>query len=398
LIKWYIYDINLNKKELENTELAKKALIKSYTKTFTDKPFLKGKKISKFSKDVFKRYIKMIESWDRKYKDYITEEEYKKQKAEKEKREAAQKLKNKLEKYRHDCNVKDDYESCQKYGYALAKGDGITKDKKASKDYFRKSCRYSKDNGIWCKNLGKAYYYGNEPFEKNYKESFFYFEQGCKKGNAKSCLFLGWQYRDAEGIEQDTSKAFNFFKKSCNGDDASGCFELGYAYLYAKGIYKSIDRASKYFKKSCDLGNENGCDAYKKVKKSIESCKSMREDYNYLVKKVNAKSSITIYDAAVKEYHFYNEVRDVLRKCYLATYDKNLEKLTKDAIDSIDTLNAYYKEIGKVGKEIVNSDDAFEGLAKAFVGTAYSSNIVDKANKQSKITLEKIKKAIKAAP
>jgi TPR repeat protein len=111
--------------------------------------------------------------------------------------------------------------------------------------------------------------------------------QECDAKNGRSCVLLGFRYRDGEGVPKDPVKAGALQEKACNagygagcmslaflwedgapGDDVakvirlrirgcelkegSSCRHLGQMYLTGEGVTKDVARAIKLFEQACD--------------------------------------------------------------------------------------------------------------------------------------------------
>lgn len=388
--------------KLEGSAL-KEAIKATYKKTFTNTPnFFKLEVDSKQLGDDIDRTIQQaIKDKKEKYKNYMPKDEYDRLEKEKEVKKKRKENEDNIKQEKYGCDIKDDSESCKKYAYRLLKGDGVSKDTEQSKKYFRKSCEYSNDNGEWCSSIGKSYYYANNGFEKNYKESLIYFKHACYEGIGKACKFLGYQYRGGKGTAKDMSRAFEAFKRSCERDDGQGCFYLGYGYLKGEGTYKDREKASKYFKKSCNLGDEDGCKGYKGLQKETEKCGSqMTDKINSLIDKGNRqyKSSITIFNGANISLDVYEDIKIVLKECYQSTYDKEVEKLIIKTNKKIDIMNDYYRQVIQNGKQIAKSEDVVSGFFNAAIGISTGKEHYDKANSYKTDVMKLIQEVANKTP
>ncbi len=397
LMIWY--DMLSDSEEGLTGSAIKQAIKDSYKKTFTKEAMIfKLVSESKGLEGDIERIKKQIKE---KYKDYITKEEYDRLEKERQKKKIKEEKEDKKEKEKYNCDIKDDYESCQKMGYRYLKGDGVGKDSSKTKKYFRLSCKYSKDKGKWCSSIGQSYYYANNGFERNYKESLYYFKQGCDEGSVDACRYLGWQYKNSEGTDKDMGKAFDAFKKSCEGDDTLGCYSLAYRYLNGEGTYKNRDKASKYFKKSCNLGDTDGCSMHKGLQKETEKCGSqMTDKINSFINKGNIQeqSAITIFNGADIKLNVYSNIKTVLRQCYQATYDKDVEKLIIKTNKKIDTMNEYYRLVIQNGENVAESKDIASGFFNVAIGVSSGRKYYDKANKYKVEVTKLIQKVVNKTP
>jgi hypothetical protein len=83
---------------------------------------------------------------------------------------------------------------------------------------------------------------------------------GCRQGDAESCLWLGFAYERGRGVPADPAAALRAFATACDGDSAIGCAALGRMYLDGSaGGQPDPARALPYLKSACDHAYAFAC-------------------------------------------------------------------------------------------------------------------------------------------
>lgn len=126
-----------------------------------------------------------------------------------------------------------------KYGFALATGEGTNQDPASALNWFRKSAELGSPVGIF--NVGMAYHNGfGQPMDKN--EAMAWFQRAADTGYAPAIQVLGKIYIDGDGVAQDRSLGLLLLQRAA----AAGSVE-------AKTQLAEIDRAEKEQQYAADL-------------------------------------------------------------------------------------------------------------------------------------------------
>jgi hypothetical protein len=108
--------------------------------------------------------------------------------------------------YNSACALKD-ANACYGLGVLYQDGEGLDKDLKRAKFYFKSAC--DAKSGRACSELGNL---NNDPF---------LLEKGCSLNDAFGCRLYGVQIQ-----KTDSSKASAAFKSACDSGDPYACFAL----------------------------------------------------------------------------------------------------------------------------------------------------------------------------
>ena len=139
---------------------------------------------------------------------------------------------------------KDDSTALNTLGIMYAQGNGVEKNNKTAKYYYKKAAEL--DNVYAMYNLGGLY---NR--ERFYFESFECYEKAYKKGHVNSKYTLGLCYLHGRGVVANYKKAVSLFEEAIASKAASGYYGLGLYYYY---IENNIDKALEYFNQSITQG------------------------------------------------------------------------------------------------------------------------------------------------
>lgn len=99
-----------------------------------------------------------------------------------------------------------------------------------------------------------------------YKEAKVEFERLCDTKKSEACRYLGFMYKDGEGVKKDINQSIVYFKKAlaisenkCKKEDMNGCFKAGHYYKKAWGVKENLDKCIFYYKKACEGGLMEAC-------------------------------------------------------------------------------------------------------------------------------------------
>ncbi|MCC6553066.1 MAG: sel1 repeat family protein [Polyangiaceae bacterium] len=85
----------------------------------------------------------------------------------------------------------------------------------------------------------------------------------CGKGDAPSCLVVGYRHLEGKDVARDPAKAMELFKKACDGGAAYGCYQAGDQYMRARLAKDATEdqkteariKAEEMYNKGCQAGN-----------------------------------------------------------------------------------------------------------------------------------------------
>lgn len=93
---------------------------------------------------------------------------------------------------------------------------------------------------------------GNDDFDANPEQSFYWFNEAAKKGLDVGMYNLGYCYKNGFGTETDVEQAAEWFKKSAELGYVDAMCELG---EYYQDTLVDYNKAKKWYLKASELGN-----------------------------------------------------------------------------------------------------------------------------------------------
>ena len=99
------------------------------------------------------------------------------------------------------------------------------------------------------------------PLSTDYVKARVYYEHAVKlePNDPLANYFLGWLYKEGDGVKQDVAKGIEFLKKSANENYQPAMLTLGNIYQNGHhNIPVDWNEAAKWYQKSADLGNPQG--------------------------------------------------------------------------------------------------------------------------------------------
>lgn len=153
----------------------------------------------------------------------------------------------------------------------------VKKDDKKAIAVYKSSCRDGK-NGESCYRLGQIYHSGSEG-PADHVTAFYYNQQGCQLGHAKSCLNAGMANL-SDGFEgcvrQDLTLAVHYLKQGCQLGSGLSCYLLAGVFNSKTdgGQYNNPLAVLKYDFEACQLNFRLACANLKDIQSS-ESTWSM---------------------------------------------------------------------------------------------------------------------------
>ena len=233
---------------------------------------------------------------------------------------------------------------------------------------------------VWYR-IGKMHCYGLGT-EKNYVESFKWFEKSAMEGNKLAQFSLANLYYYGNGVEQSYKNAFEWYHKSAEQGQPYAAYAVAQMYRNGEYVAKDDSKAKNYYKKALSdfLMLESKGQADEKLLYKIGRMYmlglgtdiDMKMAMKYLFKaaemgELNAKR------CTAQEYISGDNIEQNI--------DKGIQMLTELA-DSGDTLSAH-----KIGKIYFDGNIVFRDLSKA---EKYLQQAVDDNNEYAMYTLAKL--------
>jgi len=98
-------------------------------------------------------------------------------------------------------------------------------------------------------NKGLEYYFDND-----YKNALFYFNKAAELGDKDAFYYLGYMYKEGEGVLQDYKKANYWFTKGAEKGEMYSQYYLGLHYLKGNGIDQNGLKALEFLTKAANQG------------------------------------------------------------------------------------------------------------------------------------------------
>lgn len=143
----------------------------------------------------------------------------------------------------------DEYEGFLVLGSLYLNGWGVDKDVNLALDNYKMAAAYGDETAM---NQIGFIYMGNDDFEENPEQSFYWFNEAAKKGSDVGMYNLGYCYKNGYGTEEDVEKAAEWFKKSADLGYVDAMSELG---DYYQGVLVDHNKAKMWYLKAAELGN-----------------------------------------------------------------------------------------------------------------------------------------------
>ena len=82
-----------------------------------------------------------------------------------------------------------------------------------------------------------------------------FFQELAEQGHAPAQLWLGFRYREGDGVPQDYTKAVEWFRKAAEQGDATAQLFLGCCYRDGDGVPQDYLKAVEWFRKAAEQGD-----------------------------------------------------------------------------------------------------------------------------------------------
>lgn len=133
---------------------------------------------------------------------------------------------------------------------------------------FKKSAEMGDEDA---QNFVGYMYREGEGVDRDNVAAFYWYQQAANQGNLQAYCIIGRMYMDGEGVDQDYDKAIFWFRKCAarRGPwQTHGLYYLGICYENGYGVQKDLNKAIELYEKSNDLVNYKAKEALKRLKNS----------------------------------------------------------------------------------------------------------------------------------
>ena len=134
-------------------------------------------------------------------------------------------------------------------GALYLNGWGVEKDINLALENYKMAAALGDETAM---NQMGMIYSGNENYESNPEQSFYWFNEAAKKGSPDGMYNLGWCYKNGFGIEADVEKAAEWFKKSAELGYVDAMCDLG---EYYQDTLIDFKKAKMWYLKAAELGH-----------------------------------------------------------------------------------------------------------------------------------------------
>lgn len=172
--------------------------------------------------------------------------------------------------------------------------------------------------------LGTLYFKGLG-VNRDFDQSFKWYEAAAKQGNAGAFSNLGFMYQHGAGVPQDYNKAVYYYKKAADEQDPEGTNNLGFMYARGYGVHQDFKKAAELFKIAYEQSNP---DAMSNLGWLYQKGKGVPQDYTraldlYTKAAINNVSAAQ-YNLGYMYQYGYGVKRDLdkARKYYLLAASK----------------------------------------------------------------------------
>lgn len=104
-----------------------------------------------------------------------------------------------------------------------------------------------------CSFLGGCLSY-SEHFRRDPAEARRLLEEGCAHGERVACRDLAFVFLEGEGVPVDISKGFELIDRACRMDDPTACAREGRQFERGQGVPRDLERAKALYRGACARG------------------------------------------------------------------------------------------------------------------------------------------------
>lgn len=236
-------------------------------------------------------------------------------------------------------------------GSLYLNGWGVEKDVNKALENYKMAAALGDETAM---NQIGIIYMGNDEFEANPEQSFYWFNEASKKGSDVGMFNLGCCYRDGFGIEVDIEKAAEWFKKSAELGWVAAMCELG---KYYHGTLIDFNKAKMWYLKAAELGNAEAQNCLGVLYADIDN------DYKEAVKwyqKAMEQNNPWAYRNLGICYREGNGVKEDLKKAE-ELFSKAAELGWQEDIDTLNDMSGENKATSKISNVYDNCSYCFNG-------------------------------------
>ena len=140
-------------------------------------------------------------------------------------------------------------EVCFCLGDAYQAGNGITKNRETAQRWFTRAARAGHIKAmVRCGLMA-----GHPDCPEDHAASIRWFRSAARLGSASAMVFLGFAYREGQGVSQDYQKAVKWFKKAVDAGDSHALVHVGRMY---RSFSRSPKKAIRWFLRAADAGHK----------------------------------------------------------------------------------------------------------------------------------------------
>ena len=162
-------------------------------------------------------------------------------------------------------NAKDKLATLSDTGTTLSKTEIKYYVDKADKYYKEKNFQEALKNYLIAANAGDDYaqnwvgwmYKNAEGVEQNYMESYKWNMKSAESGNGYAMNSLGILFENGQGVEVNLPKAVEWYRKAANAGNVHGQYNLGRMYENGRGVTKNIILAKQWYEKAAAQNNSD---------------------------------------------------------------------------------------------------------------------------------------------
>ena len=162
-------------------------------------------------------------------------------------------------------NAKDKLATLSDTGTILSKTEIKYYVDKADKYYKEKNFQEALKNYLIAANAGDDYaqnwvgwmYKNAEGVEQNYMEAYKWNMKSAENGNGYAMNSLGIMCENGQGVEVNLPKAVEWYRKAANVGNSNGEYNLGRMYQDGRGVTKNIILAKQWFEKAAAQNNSD---------------------------------------------------------------------------------------------------------------------------------------------
>ena len=181
-------------------------------------------------------------------------------------------------------NAKDKLATLSDTGTTLSKTEIKYYVDKADKYYKEKNFQEALKNYLIAANAGDDYaqnwvgwmYKNAEGVERNYMESYKWNMKSAESGNAYAMNSLGILFENGQGVEVNLPKAVEWYRKAANAGNVHGQYNLGRMYENGRGVTKNIILAKQWYEKAAA---QNSSDAQSSLGTIYYNGEGVTKDY-----------------------------------------------------------------------------------------------------------------------